>query len=94
MAKLNNNDYKFILNYYKLSIPTNKKLLKEKAEKILATKLCKCIKKLGVNKKESRSIKICTESVITKKGLVRGNFSCKKPILNLTKKKSKTRRNN
>ncbi len=76
MTELNNKDYTLILKYYKKSIPKSKRLLKIEAEKILATKLCKCIKKVDpIN--EAKSIGICTKSVINKKGFSRGKFTCR-----------------
>ena len=73
---LTNGDYIKILNYYKIEIPETKQLVKDAANKILGEKLCRCIKKVdAVN--ESRSIGICTKSVFSKKGLIRGKFSCK-----------------
>jgi hypothetical protein len=77
MAALTQSDYKQILEYYKMSIPSNKKQLKNDAEKIISEKLCKCIKKLDPEN-ESRSIGICTKTVINRKGFVRGKFQCKK----------------
>lgn len=88
MYKLNNNDYKQILEYYNQPIPKSNKLLKKNAENILSEKLCKCIKKIEP-KNESRSIGICTKSIFKKKGLTRGKFNCKgksKVIFNKTKK--------
>jgi hypothetical protein len=76
MNKLNNNDYKLILEYYKKEIPKSNRLLKINAEKILAEKLCKCIKKIDpIN--ESKSIGICTKNIINNKGFTRGKFKCK-----------------
>jgi L-amino acid N-acyltransferase YncA len=88
MYKLNNNDYKQILEYYNQPIPKSSKLLKKNAENLLSEKLCKCIKKIEP-KNESRSIGICTKSIFKKKGLTRGKFKCKgksKVIFNKTKK--------
>ena len=74
---LTQNDYKQILDYYKIAIPENKKHVKHLAENIISEKLCKCIKKVDpVN--EAKSIGICTKSVINRKGFVRGKFQCKK----------------
>ena len=76
MTELNNNDYKQILEYYNKPIPKSNSLLKINAEKVLSEKLCRCIKKLDpVN--ESRSIGICTKTIINSKGYTRGNFKCK-----------------
>jgi hypothetical protein len=76
MSKLTNKDYEDILNYYKKNIPKSKRLLKENAEKILADKLCRCIKKIEPNN-EARSIGICTKTIINSKGFKRGSFKCK-----------------
>ena len=48
MGFLNKNDYEKILNYYNLPFSVNDsyKKIKNKAEQILAEKLCKCIKKV------------------------------------------------
>ena len=76
MTELNKNDYKQILEYYKKEIPKSKRLLKTNAEKILSEKLCRCIKKLDPEN-EARSIGICTKTILKRKGLTRGKFSCK-----------------
>lgn len=92
MTNLTNNDYKKILEFYKETIPKSKRLLKLQAEKILTSKLCKCIKKVDkVN--EARSIGICTKTVINNKGFTRGKFTCKKKQSIVLKKKTKTRKN-
>ena len=77
MAALTQRDYKQILDYYKISIPANKKLMKHAAEKIISEKLCRCIKKLDPEN-ESRSIGICTKTIFNRKGYSRGQFDCKK----------------
>ena len=77
-----NSDYKKILEYYKIPIPKSNRLLKTKAEHILATKLCRCIKKVGLEN-ESRSIGICTKSIFNRKGYTRGKFKCKSKQRNL-----------
>ena len=77
MTELTNNDYKRILEFYNKSIPKSNRLLKIQAEKLLANKLCRCIKKIDkVN--ESRSIGICSKTIIINKGFTRGKFTCKK----------------
>jgi hypothetical protein len=92
MTDLTNNDYKKILDFYKEPIPKSKRLLKLQAEKILASKLCKCIKKVDKDF-ESRSIGICTKTIINNKGLRRGKFTCKKKQSIVLKKKNNTRKN-
>ncbi len=92
MSELTTNDYKHILEFYKKPLPKSKRILKSQAEKIIASKLCRCIKKVD-KMDESRAIGICTKSVINNKGYVRGKFTCKtKQIINLFKK-NKTRKN-
>ena len=84
-SSLTNADYEKILNYYKIPIPKSKRILKLKAEDILSSKLCRCIKKVDpVN--EQRSIGICTKSVVNRKGFTRGKFKCMgKRSISLTK---------
>jgi hypothetical protein len=66
--------------------------MKLQAENILASKLCKCIKKVDkVN--EGRAIGICTKTIINNKGFTRGKFTCKKKQSIVLKKKTNTRKN-
>jgi hypothetical protein len=51
--------------------------MKQKAEDIMAKKLCKCIKKIDT-KTEAKSIGICTRTIFNSKGYTRGLFQCKK----------------
>ena len=91
MSQLTINDYKHILEFYKKPIPKSKRLLKMQAEKILANKLCRCIKKID-KQNEARSIGICTKTVINNKGFKRGKFTCKKrETIQLNKNKSRRR---
>ena len=92
MSELTNNDYKRILEYYNKPIPKSKRLLKMQAEKMLVSKLCRCIKKVDkVN--EARAIGICTKTIINNKGFTRGQFTCKKKQTIRLKKKNVTRKN-
>lgn len=89
MSKLTIDDYKQILKFYKKNMPKTKRLLKTQSEKLLASKLCRCIKKFDM-KNESRAIGICTKTVINNKGYKRGKFSCKnKEKIILSKNKTK-----
>jgi hypothetical protein len=95
-VELTNKDYVSILKYYNLNIPRSKRLLKKQAEKIMADKLCKCIKKIDpIN--ESKSIGICTKTIFNRKGYTRGQFQCKKKqsvkFRKINKSKNKTRKN-
>ena len=92
MTKLNNNDYKHILEYYNEPMPTSKHLIKLNAEHILASKLCECIKKLETTS-EAKAIGICTKTVINNKGLIRGEFKCKKKSTIKLKKNKKIKKN-
>jgi hypothetical protein len=66
-------DYEKILSYYKLPFGNlSNAELKRKAEHILATKLCKCMKAGTQN-----AISLCTASVFGKKGLKYFDMSCK-----------------
>ncbi len=89
---LTNNDYKNILKYYNMKIPKSNETLKKNAEKIIADKLCKCIKSFDT-KDEAKAIPICTKSILKKKGFSRGNFSCKKKKVVRFAKIKKTRKN-
>ena len=92
MSEITDTDYKKILEFYEISIPRSKRLLKMEAEKILATKLCRCIKKIE-DKNESRAIGICTKTVINNKGFTRGKFKCKgKKIVTFRKTTQKKRK--
>jgi len=74
--KINKKDYIKILNFYNIKLPTNRKLIKSKADKIISQKLCRCIKKLDI-KNEAKSIGICSKSIFNSKGYTRGKFNCK-----------------
>jgi hypothetical protein len=94
VLKITNNEYIKILEFYKIPIPGRKNLIQKEAEKILAEKLCKCIKQIDVP--EPRSIGICTKSIFNKKGLTRGKFQCKNKKFVTFRKTSlkKTRKTN
>ena len=90
---LTKKDYIKILEFYKIKY-TNKtsfKIIKTKAEKILAEKLCKCIKQVKSkdDDSEGRAIGICKKSILTRKGLQSGKFSCKKGAKFLRNKTTK-----
>ena len=102
--KLSRKDYITILKYYKIDVSNDAKLkyIQEKAEQILAEKLCRCIKKVHNqdskkvkirDTKEARAIAICQNSILTKKKLKINRFTCKKKPKFLSKKGSKTKIN-
>ena len=68
--KLSKQDYIDVLNFYTINFNKDLpiKILKKMTEKIIAEKLCRCIKKVQ-NKgfPESRAIGICNNSVVQKK---------------------------
>ena len=79
--KLLKEDYIDILNFYSINFSKDLpiKLLKKMTEKIIAEKLCRCIKKVpNEGFPESRAIGICNNSVVQKKNLGIYKFSCKK----------------
>ena len=89
MSELTDNDYKNILKLYDLPIPKSRRLLKKQAEKIMADKLCRCIKRVDT-KQEGKSIAICTKTLFNNRGYKRGRFSCKKKrSVQLTKTQKK-----
>ncbi len=91
-VELTNKDYLSILNYYNKPIPKTQILIKKEAEHIMGTKLCKCIKQVGIKiKNEPRSIGICTKTIFNRKGYTRGKFSCKKTQKVEFKRTSKTK---
>ena len=101
MSKLTKDDYVKILNFYKIPIPESLTEIQQQAQKILAEKLCRCIKKVDIAN-EPKSIGICTRTIFNRKGLRRGEFTCKKkPNVNIrklknrkkTKKSNKTKKN-
>jgi hypothetical protein len=75
---LSNSDYKKILEFYEQHIPKSQRLLKSSAEKILAEKLCTCIKKVSPTGDEKRAIGICTKTILNNRSIRRGAFTCKK----------------
>ena len=78
---LTTNDHKVILDYYKIPHKyKSHRWIKNKSEKILATKLCRCIKKVTKKSKlkEPAAIAICKRSGFKKKKLKHARFSCKK----------------
>ena len=89
---LTKKDYEQILSYYKIKVPLKIHEIKEEAEKILSSKLCRCIKKVNANANgimnEAKSIGICTKTIFNRKGLTRGKFNCKGKQ-NVTYKKNK-----
>ena len=76
--KMTKSDYEKILSYYKIPIDNlSSAELKRKAEEILATKLCKCIKAVEKKVGTQNAIALCTTSVVGKKGLKYFDMSCK-----------------
>jgi hypothetical protein len=73
-------DYIKILDYYNVAFKnTSTSHVKKLAERIIAEKLCSCIKKVpNANNPESRAIGICIYSVLQRKHLKINGFSCKK----------------
>ena len=80
---LSKQDYQQLLNYYSIQTKSNASLssLKKAAEKIIAQKLCSCVKKVpNKNQPESRAIGICNHSIIQRKNLKINGFTCKKKM--------------
>jgi hypothetical protein len=85
--KLTAKDYNKILEHYGESIPSTASKIKIKAEKVLSSKLCSCIKKVQSKMgNEPRAIGICTRTIFKNRGLKRGQFTCRnKNTVNMTK---------
>lgn len=77
---LTNKDYITILKYYKKPISQNKHKNKLSAEYILASKLCRCIKKVSINNDnlKQKAIGICSNNIFKRHNLKYSSFSCKK----------------
>jgi hypothetical protein len=92
MSELNINDFKQILEYYGEPIPKSNRLTKAAAETLLASKLCRCIKKIGGND-EQKAIGICTKTILNRRGYTRGNLKCRgSPTIKLKRNAKKTTR--
>lgn len=86
-------EYIDILQYYNVSVPSKSAEIKEKAEKIITNKLCGCINKLTQkNTNNTKSIGVCTKSVVNNKGFSIRSFKCKNPKRNVTMKHKSTSR--
>ena len=89
---LSKQDYMKLLEYYAIQTKSNAPLssLKKAAEKIIAQKLCSCVKKVpNKNQPESRAIGICNYSIIQRKNLKINGFTCKKKMTLKTSKTNK-----
>ena len=94
--KLTNKDYLEILKFYNINAKNLKKTeIKKKAENILITKLCRCIKTINKfnNYNEKESIPICSNSVLKRKKINNFKFTCKKNPKFLILKKNLTKKN-
>ena len=78
--KLTKKDYKDILKYYKVPRSNNRSKNMKLAEHLLATKLCRCIKKVQKTSAlaEPAAIGICTKSIFKTRNLKYHRFTCKK----------------
>lgn len=77
---LSNQEYKDILTYYDVNHANmTKNELRQKAENVIASKLCKCIKKVTKNsnfKTEQPAIAICNNSILKSRNLKYYGFNC------------------
>ena len=71
---LSETDHELIIRHYGKTLPKTKKYKKIKAERLVAQKLCSCIKKVG----NKGAIGICTYSVVKNRGLKYSGLTCKK----------------
>ena len=93
---LSEKDHELIIGHYGKVIPRTKKGKKSKAERLVAQKLCSCIKKvLKKSRKKAlraRAIGICSYSVVKNRGMKHHGFTCSKK--SKIKRLSKTRKIN
>lgn len=83
--KLTRRDYIKILHHYqskKASLSGSTKTIKERAHRILADKLCRCIKATASTRTrniqdEGRRIAYCSRSIFNNRGLRQHGFQCK-----------------
>lgn len=79
---LSNQEYRDILDYYNIDYTRlTSAELKQKAQQVIAYKLCKCIKKVTNNNKfktEQPAIAICTNSILKSRNLKYYGFNCLK----------------
>jgi hypothetical protein len=74
-------DHRKLLRHYGVRVPKSKSRLRSVTRKLLAAKLCKCIKKVKASMKsetEQPSIAICRRSIFQRKNLEFSRFTCRK----------------
>ena len=88
--ELSSMDYRKIAHFYQIPKPNNKSY-KEISEDVLASKLCKCIKKVRTSRQvdESAAIGVCSDSIFKNRNIDFYNFKCKKGAQLLPKKGTK-----
>ncbi len=91
---LSEKDHELIIQHYGKVIPRTKRGKKSKAERLVAQKLCSCIKKITKKSRKkpvrSRAIGICSYSVVKNRGMKHHGFTCSKK--SKIKRLSKTRK--
>ena len=91
---LSEKDHELIIQHYGKVIPRTKKAKKSKAERLVAQKLCSCIKKITKKSRKkplrARAIGICSYSVVKNRGMKHHGFTCSKK--SKIKRLSKTRK--
>jgi len=93
MSPLTKKDHEAILTFYGIDTKNmTGKAIALKAEKILAEKLCRCIKKVQKPKeKERRAISTCRKAIFHRKGIDFHRFTCKEKTT-LVPRKGRTRK--
>lgn len=94
---LKKEDYVKILIHYNIDIPKTKKgnvdlrKTKKQVRNLLASKLCRCIKKVqkGSKLKEPAAISICNRSIFKNRNMKHYSFKCKKTKTLKNKKRSR-----
>lgn len=99
MTRLTKADYITILTHYGKRMPKGKtratlKRIKGATNRLIASKLCHCVKKVSRSGKKYKSekitIPICIASILKRRGLkLTGRFACKKKFILTSRKKNK-----
>jgi len=94
LPKLSEKDHELIIQHYGKVLPKTKRAKKSKAERLVAHKLCSCIKKITKKSRKkpvrARAIGICSYAVVKNRGMKHHGFTCSKR--SKIKKLSKTRK--
>ena len=92
--KLSRKDYENILSRYGLSTVGTVEMLRDRTEMALGVKMCRCLKSVSKQTKRSESdiFGICSNAVLTQKGVKSKQITCSKKRLAQGLTKTRRRR--